>query len=199
MQPDVALLFDDWAARSARGERPDPREYLDRAGERRAELSRLMDAYLRDAPRREPTDADLALVRAASRHEPPLLELRRRRGLKRSDVVDALQGRLELDPAKRHRLARAYHELESGLLDVRGVSRRVFDVLRELFDADVRDLAAWRAQPAPADVAFYRADLAPPASIAPASLEPAEPDEIDLLFRSTPGSDDNSGRGWTGH
>ena len=48
---------------------------------------------------------------------PPLLELRRRRGLKRDLVVDGLVRLLGLDPGKRERVARYYDELETGLLD----------------------------------------------------------------------------------
>ena len=47
----VSRLFDDWAARLARGERPDPRDYLAEAGEQAGELSRLMEAFLVAAPR----------------------------------------------------------------------------------------------------------------------------------------------------
>ncbi len=44
MADDVMVLFDEYAARFARGERPDPREYLRRAGEGAEELASLIDA-----------------------------------------------------------------------------------------------------------------------------------------------------------
>ena len=70
MQADPATLFDDWAARVARGESPDPREYLDQAGSAREELAQLMDAYLQAAPRREPDPETVELARTWLRAAP---------------------------------------------------------------------------------------------------------------------------------
>jgi hypothetical protein len=47
----VNQLFDEWAASYARGENPDPRGYLERAGMHADDLSTLMEGYLRAAPR----------------------------------------------------------------------------------------------------------------------------------------------------
>ena len=41
----------------------------------------------------------------------------------------AVMGSLGLDPAKRKKVARYYHQLETGLLDPRRVSGRVFEAL----------------------------------------------------------------------
>jgi hypothetical protein len=57
----VELLFDEFAARHARGEHPDAREYLERAGESRNELARLLDGFLAGAPVQPPSEETLTL------------------------------------------------------------------------------------------------------------------------------------------
>jgi hypothetical protein len=187
MAEDVVKLFEEYAVRVARGERPDVREYLDRAGAEREELARMLDRLIASRPAQEPDPDTVALFKAWLGGEPTLLELRRRRGLRRNDIVSGLLRRLALDPAKREKVAGYYHELESGLLDVGHVDRRVFDALAEVLGAPVRDVLAWPARP-PATLAraYYRAEPgvaeAPPP---PAVPEPAESewDEVDELFR----------------
>ncbi|MBD0291668.1 MAG: hypothetical protein ICV74_10475 [Thermoleophilia bacterium] len=185
MAESVNELFDDFAARRARGERPDVREYLARAGPEADALASLLDRLLASTP---PPPADPGTVAAFEGRlagEPPLLALRTRRGLPRTRVVDALVQTLGLDAGKSAKVKRYYHELETGLLDPRGVSGRVFSVLERVLDARVEELAAWRPPPAQraTATAFFRVrdDVAKPAP----ERVPAEEgwDEVDALFR----------------
>jgi hypothetical protein len=184
MPEDVFTLFDDYAARFARGEAPDLRGYLTRAGDHAGELGRLVDAFLARASPTEPNEERVALARAWVEGQPPLLELRTRRGLKRDAVVDALVQLLGLDPKKRAKVKRYYHELESGLLEPRGVDRRVWEALAETLKAQIADLVAWRPRPLEpvGEVYLRRADA--PAGFARSLARPQEPeDEVDRLFR----------------
>ncbi len=197
MADDPVTLFEEYAVRVARGERPDVREYLDRAGPARSELARLLDRFLADRPPRAPDPQTVATLQAWIAGEPTLLELRRRRRLRREDVVAALLARLGLDAAKREKVAGYYHELESGLLDTSRVDRRVFDALAQALHTPVRDLLAWPGRPgADAAPAYYRAEPAasappPPAGVPAASGAPSvtpEWDEVDELFLGPRGS-----------
>jgi hypothetical protein len=182
MADEVFRLFDEYAARFARGERPDAREYLARAGEGADELAALIDRFLEGAPA-PPADAEArALAQAWLEGEPPLLALRTQRGLRREAVVEALVGRLALDPGKRKKVERYYHRLETGLLDPARVSSRVFDVLAETLRTSLADVRGWRPRPATAEGVYLRA--AEPEMAAPptAAAEPGERDEIDALF-----------------
>jgi hypothetical protein len=174
---DVFHLFDEYAARRARGERPDVREYLEQAGEDADELRDLVDAYLRASPPSAPPDEDqVAAFRAWIAGEPPLLELRVRRGVKRAAIVDALVERLGLDARKRSKVASYVHRLETGLLPPAPVDRRVWEVWAETLRARVEDLAACSA-------AYYRV---PDAAAELAHAPPPElndRDEIDELFQ----------------
>ena len=179
-------LFAEYADAFARGERPRAGEYVARAGTDADELAAMIDRFLRAAPRREATVEDSALLAGWLQNEPPILELRRRQGIKRGEVVDGLLAALGLKPASRERLAGAYHELESGRLDPAGVDGSVWSALAEILKANVRDLAAWRPPPLAA-AAYLRAD-------ADMQLETGadirqhrvfEPDEVDRLFRGT--------------
>jgi hypothetical protein len=184
MADEVFELFDDYAARFARGERPDAREYLARAGEEADELAALIDRYLESAPAPAPHKDTRALAAAWIEGEPPLLELRNRRGLKRDAVVEALINALSLDPAKRGKVKRYYHQLETGLLEPRGVDQRVFDVLAETLRAPLADVRAWRPQPQAIGAAYMRRDAEAELSTEPPlpSEENEERDEIDRLF-----------------
>ena len=95
--PDVAALFDEYAAAFARGEEPDLREYLARAGDGADELARLVEAFVATAPAAEPSEERVALTRAWAEGQSPLLEARTRRGVRREEVVEAILG------AVRHR------------------------------------------------------------------------------------------------
>jgi hypothetical protein len=190
--PDLDLLFDEFASRFARGERPDAGEYLARAGPEADELRELIDGFLVAAAPPPPDEEAVALMRAWVAGEPPLLELRRRRGQRREAVVEAILTALGIDPAKRRRVAGHYHRLESGLLDLRRVDRRVLAAIAGAIGSTVDDLATWGKRPPPplAAAAFMReaSELlldAPPAPLqarAVAASAPREPDEVDRLF-----------------
>lgn len=194
---DVDRLFDELAAAYVRGERPDLTSYLARAGEDADELAGLVDAFLQAVPVPEPTDDEVAVVRARLEGEPGLLALRRRRGRKVDEVVDDLAGRLELDD--RPRLKRYYQRLEGGVLDPHRVDERVWDALRTVFGTSVRTMIRPLAtRQGKSAMAYYRrtglssADMTPSlqAHAAPAELPavaepdpaPAERDELDRLF-----------------
>lgn len=187
-EPSVELLFDEFALAYARGEAPDVRAYLERAGAEREALGRLIDRFLQAAPAREPTEEELVLLHASLERQPPVLVLRLRRALTRQAVVAALVRALGLDPAKEAKVAGYYHRLESGLLDPEPVDRSVWAALGELLHADVRALAGVRPAPPAVDVAFridyHRTEDAaaflPRESAAPPPEEP--PDEVDRLF-----------------
>src|SRR2546430_186549 len=184
--PELFELFDEYAAAYSRGERPQVREYLARAGPQADELAGLIDEFLQRAPVAEPDEETMTIVGALVEGHPPLLELRVQRGLRREQVVDALVRMLGLDVKKEAKVAGYYHQLEGGLLEPRGVDRRVWDALAETFKTRVDDLVAWRPRPAEATPAYLRAAgmpadvVAPPA---PASTK-VERDEIDDLFLS---------------
>jgi len=154
----VRELFDEWAARLARGESPDPLAYLERAGPARDELARLMDAYLQAAPRPEPGAETLELARAWAAGASPLAELRARRGLRRADVVEAIVGGLGLAPEQAGAVRRYYHRLEAGLLDPAGLSRPLLDLLARTLEVAAGTILAWRARPLAAGPAFRTAE-----------------------------------------
>jgi hypothetical protein len=202
-EPTVERLFDEFARAYLRGERLDVREYLARAGAERDELASMLDRFLRAVPAREPSEEEIVLMQARLEQEPPLLVLRRdRRKLGRAAVVDALVAALGLDPAQRDKVAGYYHELEIGLLDPKPVSAKVWDVLGEFLQANVRLLAGLRPPPLGVAKPHYRRadrDLGALYSIeevrtfafdtkieSVSSPVPAEPppvrDEIDELF-----------------
>jgi hypothetical protein len=188
----VETLFDEFATSYLRGEQPDVRDFLERAGAEREDLGRMLDRFLQAAPAREPTEEEVVLLRARVEQEPPLLALRLRRKLSRGSVVDAIVAALGLDPAKREKVDGYYHRLETGLLEPGGVNRRVWDALGEFLQANVRALAGV-APPLPptASAVSYlrRADDVQERlysmSVEHARLEP-EPDEIDRLFTAGP-------------
>lgn len=171
-------LFEEYAVRLARGERPDLRQYLERAGEGREELSRLVDVWLQIAPPPEPDAEALAVAEAWVRGEPPLAALRARRGLRREEVVDDLLRRFRIDPAKRAKVERLYHEVEAGLRVP--AEARLCEALADLLRFPAAGLLALRPRPLEA-AAFFRAEA--PSAPPPAERE-EEPDEVDLLFRS---------------
>ena len=182
--PELFELFDDYAAAYARGERPQAREYLARAGPQADELAGLIDQFLKRSPVAEPDEETMTVVGALVEGHPPLLELRVQRGLRREQVVDALVRLLGLDVKKEAKVADYYHQLEGGLLEPRSVDRRVWDALAETFKTRVDDLVAWRPPPAEPAPVYLRASRAPAATAPlarPAAAE-IEPDEIDELF-----------------
>ena len=120
---DVDRLFDELAAAYVRGERPDLPAYLARAGDEADELARLVDAFLRTVPPPEPSEDDVAVMRARLGGEPGLLALRRRRGRRVDDVVDELAARLE-----------------GGVLDPHRIDERVWEALHTVYETSVRNL-----------------------------------------------------------
>jgi hypothetical protein len=177
-------LFDEYAASFARGERPDLRRYLARAGEGREELARLVDGWLTRVEPPDPDEDAVALAQAWMNGEPPLLELRRRRGLKRDEVVDFLITTFRLDPKKREKVKRSYHEVETGQLVP--VEPKLIGALAELLGSWVGEALSWHPKPVSTQAAYYRteAPAAPAAAMAKRTPPiPAEQDEIDLLFR----------------
>lgn len=184
----MELLFDEFATRYVRGEHPDVRDYLERAGAEREQLGRMLDRFLQAVPARAPTEEDAVLMQARLEAEPPLLVLRLRRKLSREAVVDAIVKRFGLDPAKGDKVGGYYHDLEVGNLDPEPVDRRVWDVLSDVLKANVRALAGVRPEPHPAPAVAYRREPTllqaklehAPAS--PAQPNAEEPDEIDALF-----------------
>ena len=178
-------LFAHYADALARGERPRAAEYLDRAGVDADALAAMIERFLQAAPRPAATAEDSALLGAWLQNEPPILELRRRQGLKRAIVVDALLGLLGVAESSRKRLADAYHELETGQLDPAGVDQRVWNALTEILKSNVGELAGWRPPPLAASPAFRLSSAATSvesrASIRHDQVRAA--DEIDRLFR----------------
>jgi hypothetical protein len=186
MPENAFTLFDEYAVAYARGERPSAEEYLARAGKESDELAKLIERFLQAAPAPSPTDTDVELFEGWLAGESPLLRLRVARRLTRDRMVEALIGRLGLDPAKRIKIKSYYHELESGLLDEQRVDKSIFAALAEELGSRVRDLLSWRPRPFAAEVAYLRADYAVMSDMGvPADSTPEqEPDEIDRLFLS---------------
>jgi hypothetical protein len=65
MNEATALLFDEFAVRYRRGERPYVLEYLDRAGDDRDALADLIDRFLEAVPARSPSEEEVVLMRRA--------------------------------------------------------------------------------------------------------------------------------------
>lgn len=191
---DVDRLFDELAAAYVRGERPDLPAYLARAGDDADELARLVDAFLRTVPPPEPSEDDVAVMRARLEGEPGLLALRKRRGRRVDEVVDDLAARLDLDD--RPRLRRYYQRLEGGVLDPHRIDERVWNALQELFATSVRNLIRpLVTRQGGSAMAYYRrtvsrdgpamlqpAAQAEPALVADADPPPAQRDALDRLF-----------------
>ncbi len=186
----VETLFDEFATRYLRGERPDVREFLDRAGAERDSLGALLDRFLVAVPAREPSEEEVVLLQARLEQQPPVLLLRLRRKLRREAIVAALVEQLRLDPAKSGKVAGYYADLEVGVLDPEPVDRRVWDVLADVLEANVRALAALRPEPPAATAPAYMRERAQfqarlsEAAAAPAPPATEGPDEIDELFTS---------------
>lgn len=180
-------LFDEFAAAWARGERPSLDDYLEQAGPEAELLARLVDEYVSRAPAPPPREDAVELLDAFLEREPGLLALRRRRGLRVDEVVDALVKALALDARLRGKVKARYQQLEGGLLDPRRVSERVWDALTAAVGPAAVEAARW-GRPAPAAPAAFRVKnelfeasgalaAEPPA---PAQREPD--DEVDALF-----------------
>ena len=186
----VELLFDEFATRYLRGERPDVGDYLERAGGEREELGQMLDRFLEAVPAREPSEEEVVAMQARLERQPPLLLLRLRRALGREAVVEALVAKLGLDPAKRAKVGRYYAGREVGILDPEPVSPHVWEVLTDVLKANVRALAILRPEPPAPAVAYMREPTivlreraAMPMTAE--SVPPPEPDEVDKLFTAS--------------
>jgi hypothetical protein len=140
---------------------PDYLELVPRS--ERAELAELLSIfYMRDAVAVGPERVDpqryeralgvidrLSATGPAGNLPAALAELRRTRRLRRDDVVGALAERFSVKGAGRDRLRRAYHELETGQLSGRGLSRRLLVALGEILRVDPEDLAGAAARTVP--------------------------------------------------
>jgi hypothetical protein len=186
MTDALFTLFDEFAVRRARGEHPDVRDYLERAGDQSDELSDLIDRYLQMAPAVVPDDATIALMDAWIHDRAPLIELRVTRGLRVEDAAEALAEELAIEPARLTRLRRYYQRLEQGALDARRVDQRVFAVLGRLLETSAEELRAWsiaqrRAQAETAPVPAYLREASSESVAAPVREED-EWDELDEVF-----------------
>lgn len=114
----VVQLFEEYVGRFTAGDRPDLREYLQRAGGEQDELAKLVDRFLQWAEAPEPDEDAVAVAQAWIEGEAPLVALRTRRGLKRDAVVDALMARFGFAAGSREKVRLRYHELETGQLDL---------------------------------------------------------------------------------
>ena len=192
MSAGVELLFDDFAARHARGEHPDAREYLERAGESRDELARMLDGFLAAAPVQPASEETVALFASLLPEEAPLLAERVRRGWRRDEIVDWIRERFGIGEEKQEKVAGYWHQLETGLLPVSGVSRSLREALRERFGEAAEAASVWTAPVLHARVSYRRVpnalfEMQAPAPGAPASRAPApERDEVDRLFVASP-------------
>lgn len=185
MSSGVTELFDEYTARFARGEHPDPVVFLDRAGQERDELREMIDGFLRTAPPPEPTPEMVEVFAAWMEGESPLLELRRSKGARRDDVIDALVAELGIDRSKRGKVAEYYHRMESGLLSLARVDGRVFAALAKALGVRLSDLAFPGPPAAPAASAYLRSTAAA-AEVLQMSLgtgaDESDGDEVDELF-----------------
>ena len=187
--PGVDALFERYLEARERGEAPDVARYLDEAGEGREALGSLIDAYLRSAPVRPPTEEQLLTMRARVHRSTPLTEARTARGLRVDEVVDELEEKLFVPKQLRARLRTAYQRLEGAQLEVGNVDARIWEVLTTFFGGlDVRRLAVTVPRPAAdSGVVYARMELHEklvlPSLSAPVVEEPpAEPDLVDRLF-----------------
>lgn len=149
MVADDALveLMEEFAARRARGERPDPLDYVARAGDRGDDMRELLDRWLTAAPPPPPAPEVVTMMAALLRDEPPLLALRHRHALTLDAMAQGLVRRLGLAPTTAPRVRALYQRLEGGRIDLASVGRRLRDALADILGVDQRDIIAARASP----------------------------------------------------
>jgi hypothetical protein len=174
------------------GAHPDAAQFLDRAPQaEREELGRRIRAVLAEEPPPDPAPETLLMVQAMLRGQPPLLELRTAKGMTRDQVVSDLREELGLEPAKEHRVAVYYHELENGQLPLAGIRDRVFEAVAKVMGVARASLmlkGPSAESPGDAQVVFARA-AEPGAEVSLYALAalPGDPDEVDDLFTGGPG------------
>lgn len=71
-----------------------------------------------------------------------LRQMRKARGIKRDQLIDALAAEYELGPGGREALRRFYHQLESGQLVGPNIAHRMLRSLARFFEADDEDFIA---------------------------------------------------------
>jgi hypothetical protein len=176
--------------------------YLERVpSTEREELAVLLAAYF--ASREQPTDAraDAALFertlaavdRVAAEESGPagvlpglLVELSRTRGLRRSEIVAALQGLLKVPEAARAYLAELYHGLESGQVPGDGLQPPLIEALGQIFRLPVEEVDVARRPLGPPRrvepaVAFGRGGRIGPASAVDAPAPPRSENEREVF------------------
>jgi hypothetical protein len=202
---DARQIFEQYRAAVEAGEPADPRPYLAFvAGADRRELIAMIDAYLEEAPRRsfDPMafrDSPAASVAESVQRSlagagglwPALLpRLRRRRRIRRSDLVAELAARLGAG-AQREKVGDYYHRMEQGLLPAAGVSDTVLEALGAIVGSTKDALRSAGELPAPgggaiADAAAFTRVASAGGEAGPGpelSPDAEEPDEVDRLFR----------------
>jgi hypothetical protein len=186
MDDRTLRLFEEFAVRRARGERPDPVPYLERAGDDADDLRLMLDRLLQDAPVPAATPELVEVMAALVEGEPALLGLRRARRMRVDAMVAALARRLSVPSAARTRLKAHYQRLEGGLIDIARVDARLRAALAETLAVSEAELTSGGPSPGPAHasqaaLARARADDPVPAVDLPGP--PAgPPDELDRLF-----------------
>lgn len=158
MTQDMENLFDDFAARWVRGEHPDVRVYLERAGEQREELAQLLDRYIAAATVHTPSNETLAAFDAllpGGEDPPPMIAVRVQMGLGRAEVVRQLCSGLGLSKTAEAKVGSYYSKLETGSLDPRRVSPRVWHTLATVLGGGIRRLMTDPHEPPPVVVAAF--------------------------------------------
>jgi hypothetical protein len=180
--PDrLFALFDEYAVAYARGERPEAREYLERAGEDQDELARLIDRFL--------LLEAVELFEGWLAGDSSLLRLRVARGMTRDRAVEELVDRLGLNRKKWPKVKRYYHQLEAGLLDPDRVDRRVFAALADALHTRASDLSSWRPRTVEMSAVYQLGPEQGALESMPTRFSAANADkdfdEIDALFLGT--------------
>src|SRR4051794_37368004 len=210
---DVERLQAQFIAEFEAGRAPDPREYLARVeGADQRRLEEVLDAYLEQAPRRRfdaeafaaspartlSDDLAQSLQGRAGTWPVVLPRLRHAARLRRSELVARLAASLGVAD-REEKVGRYYHEMERGLLEPRGVSDRVLDVLAALLGTTRERLRADAASgfpgAPPASDALFARTARPDAESRAAMGAPASPsgpppdaggEEVDALSRGGP-------------
>jgi transcriptional regulator with XRE-family HTH domain len=178
-------LFDEYAVRYARGEQPDPVAYLDRAGDEADALAQMLDRLLQWAPAPAPDEIAVTLMQAWLAGEPPLRELRVKRGLRVEEVVGELSTQFDVDLVLTAKLRRYFQRLERGALDVGRVDNRVLETLAAVLQTSASTLRSWASPPRRAQVSAapaYRDEREPTVAPAVPLAEDESWDEVDELF-----------------
>lgn len=188
MSERPSRLFDEFAARYARGEQPDALEYLERAGDQADELAGVLEVFLAAGGTPEPSEEATRLFSAwvesavGRQRSNPLAILRKRSRLSQKSIVSSLCERFSFEPSKRRKVTHYYAELEAGLLEPRRIDKRLIDLLSEIFKINAADLLTLHNPPALAETRLMQSS---PTRSKITSAEPGSPewDDVDQLFR----------------